>query len=348
MGMETPSLTWPRFKSNRPEETEETKRTLYAAFNLSLKTLIDKHACTSSSDSEVYVNQFCTILEQVLRHGLRSNWLQKREIWDLLCAIECNANRSIFDNARACAVSPNGRARAWMRLALMEQNLHDYFSCILECKLSDYYEEWALMRSEQMFAISGLLLGLNSLEFNLCLKGAELDAMSEDIDWSVLLREGNRHKAPAEPVDEQLIVQQKQKTYLEHLNKDNQKKISELNLHINRLAEANEALQKEVRDVVKSKELIEASNRGLLEDMEKREAEFRVEREYFKESKKEIHELELKLEVRSEELKRMNERIAELERDLEAEKESRAKDQQVLKATQQRLVQALKTKAADK
>lgn len=42
-----------------------------------------------------------------------------------------------------------------------------------------------------MIAVSGMTLGLNSLEFNLCLKGDDLEGRTDTIDWSSFLRDGN-------------------------------------------------------------------------------------------------------------------------------------------------------------
>jgi len=36
-----------------------------------------------------------------------------------------------------------------------------------------------------------MLLGLNSLDFNLCLKGEDLEKQSTELDWSLFLKDGN-------------------------------------------------------------------------------------------------------------------------------------------------------------
>lgn len=66
-----------------------------------------------------------------------------------------------------------GRARAWLRLALMQKKLADYLKILIDHKddfLSDYFEPDALMMSDESIVIMGLLVGLNVIDCNLCVK----------------------------------------------------------------------------------------------------------------------------------------------------------------------------------
>lgn len=66
-----------------------------------------------------------------------------------------------------------GRARAWLRLALMQKRLADYLRIILEHRedtLEEYFEPHALMLNEEAVIITGLLVGLNVVDCNLCVK----------------------------------------------------------------------------------------------------------------------------------------------------------------------------------
>ena len=66
-----------------------------------------------------------------------------------------------------------GRARAWLRLALMQKKLADYFRILVEQKdhlLVEYYEPRALLRSDDAVLITGLLFSLNIVDCNLCIK----------------------------------------------------------------------------------------------------------------------------------------------------------------------------------
>ncbi len=88
--------------------------------------------------------------------------------------------------------TPLGRARAWIRLALMKKKLSDYFRLLLdnrEILLTDYYEENALMMSDEAIVIGGLLVGLNILDCNLCVKEEDLDSQHSVIDFSFYLKD---------------------------------------------------------------------------------------------------------------------------------------------------------------
>ena len=66
-----------------------------------------------------------------------------------------------------------GRARAWLRVALMQKKLADYLRLLIDHKeagLADYYEPDALMMSEEAVVLVGLLVGLNVIDCNLCIK----------------------------------------------------------------------------------------------------------------------------------------------------------------------------------
>lgn len=66
-----------------------------------------------------------------------------------------------------------GRARAWLRVALMQKKLADYMKVLIDNRdtvLAEYFEPDALMMSEEAIVIIGLLVGLNVIDCNLCIK----------------------------------------------------------------------------------------------------------------------------------------------------------------------------------
>ncbi|XP_037591143.1 RUN and FYVE domain-containing protein 1-like isoform X4 [Cebus imitator] len=71
-----------------------------------------------------------------------------------------------------------GRGQAWLYIALMQKKLADYLKVLIDNKhlLSEFYEPEALMMEEEGMVIVGLLVGLNVLDANLCLKGEDLDS----------------------------------------------------------------------------------------------------------------------------------------------------------------------------
>lgn len=63
----------------------------------------------------------------------------------------------------------------------MSQHHNDIVSSVLVC--SDFYESSAVMLEEEGAVIVGLLVGLNVIDANLCVKGEDLDTQV----WEILL-----------------------------------------------------------------------------------------------------------------------------------------------------------------
>lgn len=66
-----------------------------------------------------------------------------------------------------------GRARAWLRVALMQKKLAQYLQVLVDNRdeeLVDYFEPDALMMSDEVVIIIGLMVGLNVIDCNLCIK----------------------------------------------------------------------------------------------------------------------------------------------------------------------------------
>lgn len=66
-----------------------------------------------------------------------------------------------------------GRARAWLRMALMQKKLADYLKVLIDHRddlLFEYFEPDALMLSDEAIVVMGLLVGLNVIDCNFCVK----------------------------------------------------------------------------------------------------------------------------------------------------------------------------------
>lgn len=77
-----------------------------------------------------------------------------------------------------------GRARAWLRLALMQKKLADYLKVLIDHRdeaLIEYFEPDALMLSDEAIVIIGLLVGLNVIDCNLCVKVRILEKMQKRV-----------------------------------------------------------------------------------------------------------------------------------------------------------------------
>lgn len=130
----------------------------------------------------------------------------------------------------------------------MQKKLADYLQALIEHReeaLAEYYEPHALMMSDEVCArrifsqwtsnfkrnynsqvvvIMGILVGLNVIDCNLCVKEEDLDSQQGVIDFSLYLRSSSR----TSPEDEGAIIEGPggnmnavldQKNYIEELNR---------------------------------------------------------------------------------------------------------------------------------
>jgi len=150
-----------------------------------VKTLVEKSRYETIDDSaEEFIN-FAAILEQILNHRIkqRTTWYgssqETKTFWDfarLACkrvANNCLSNVEAMEELK----SGRGKGRAWIRMALMEKKLSEYVvSALQQTKIiKTFYEEGAIMLSEESHILAGILLGLNSIDFSFCLKGENLE-----------------------------------------------------------------------------------------------------------------------------------------------------------------------------
>ena len=151
------------------------------------------------------LKHFFIVFEQILFHGYTgkksfpiTSASNRKDLWPLIDLI---ARKSTHSDVMEISQSskemtnirtPLGRVRAWLRLALMQKRLADYFKILVEQKqdLKEFYESDALLLSDEISMITGLLVGLNVLDLNFCLKEAMLDyPIDTTIHYSLYLRE---------------------------------------------------------------------------------------------------------------------------------------------------------------
>lgn len=111
------------------------------------------------------LQHFFIVIEHVLGHGLRPKkglLGPRKELWDLLQSVEsyCPEAQDITASVRDLPTVRThiGRARAWLRIALMQKKLSDYLQALIEHRedsLYDYYEPHALMMSDEVGAEKG-------------------------------------------------------------------------------------------------------------------------------------------------------------------------------------------------
>lgn len=144
------------------------------------------------------LQQFFVVLEHCLKHGLKvkktfigqnKSFFGPLELVEKLCPEASDIATSVKNLPELKTAV--GRGRAWLYLALMQKKLADYLKVLLDHKhlLSEFYEPDALMMEEEGAVIVGLLVGLNVIDANLCLKGEDLDSQVGVIDFSLYLKE---------------------------------------------------------------------------------------------------------------------------------------------------------------
>ncbi|XP_029667860.1 RUN and FYVE domain-containing protein 2-like isoform X1 [Formica exsecta] len=226
------------------------------------------------------LQHFFIVLEHVLRHGLRPKkglLGPKKELWDILQLVEkyCSEAQDITSSIRDLPTvrTAMGRARAWLRMALMQKKLADYLKVLIDHKddiLSEYFEPDALMMSEEAIVVMGLLVGLNVIDCNFCVKEEDLDCQQGVIDFSLYLRNSNH--IPGESPDDELendnmTTVLDQKNYIEELNRHLNATVTNLQAKVESLTTTN-ALMKEDLAIAKNNILsVQEENRQLKKEL---------------------------------------------------------------------------------
>ncbi|XP_056351447.1 RUN and FYVE domain-containing protein 2 isoform X4 [Oenanthe melanoleuca] len=222
---------------------------------LSIKGLIESALSFGRTLDSDYppLQQFFVVMEHCLKHGLkvRKSFLSyNKTIWGPLELVE-----KLYPEAEEIAASvrdlpglktPLGRARAWLRLALMQKKMADYLRCLIIQRdlLSEFYEYHALMMEEEGAVIVGLLVGLNVIDANLCVKGEDLDSQVGVIDFSVYLKSDD--DIGGKERDVQIAAILDQKNYVEELNRQLNSTVSSLHARVDSLEKSNTKLIEEL------------------------------------------------------------------------------------------------------
>lgn len=285
-GSRSPSISsvyhWPPFfisglsrkdvfclKSRDPVIIE--RRNLVNISKLIVKELIEtsmKYGRMLDSD-HMTLQHFFIVLEHVLRHGLRPKkglLGPKKELWDILQIVE-KLDPEAQDITSSVRDLPTvrthmGRARAWLRVALMQKKLADYMKVLTDNRdsvLAEYFEPDALMMSDEAVVIVGLLVGLNVIDCNLCIKEEDLDCEQGVIDFSLYLRSNYQNHNVAETPDSEVEYDNMstvldQKNYIEELNRHLNATVANLQSQVESLTTTN-ALMKEDLEIARANTL---------------------------------------------------------------------------------------------
>ncbi|XP_051930299.1 RUN and FYVE domain-containing protein 1 [Hippocampus zosterae] len=228
---------------------------LLSMLKLSIKVLIQSSLSLGRTLDSEYppLQQFFLVLEHCLKHGLKAKKSfigQNKSIWGPLelTARLCPDSANIATSARDLPGIKTGlgRGRAWLHLALMEKTMADYMKALLDSKdlLSEFYDPGALMMEEEGVVMGGLLVGLNVLDANLCIKGEDLDSQVGVIDFSLYLKDSTSTETPKDHSKMTAILDQKH--YIEELNRHLSGTVTDLQAKMDSLEKTNSKLVEEL------------------------------------------------------------------------------------------------------
>ncbi|XP_048190019.1 RUN and FYVE domain-containing protein 1 isoform X2 [Perognathus longimembris pacificus] len=233
----------------------EERTNLMHMVKLSVKVLLQSALSLGRSlDADhAPLQQFFVVMEHCLKHGLKvkksfigqnKSFFGPLELVEKLCPEASDLATSVRNLPELKTAV--GRGRAWLYLALMQKKLADYLKVLIDNKhlLSEFYEPEALMMEEEGMVIVGLLVGLNVLDANLCLKGEDLDSQVGVIDFSLYLKDGQDLDGSKE--HERITDVLDQKNYVEELNRHLSCTVGDLQSKIDGLEKTNSKLQEEL------------------------------------------------------------------------------------------------------
>ncbi|XP_006026895.1 RUN and FYVE domain-containing protein 1 isoform X3 [Alligator sinensis] len=310
--------------------TMEERANLMNMMKLSIKVLIQAALSLGRTlDSDFPpLQQFFVVMEHCLKHGLKvkksfigqsKSFFGPLELVEKLCPEALDIATSVKNLPELKTAV--GRGRAWLYLALMQKKLADYLKVLLDHKhlLSEFYEPDALMMEEEGAVIVGLLVGLNVIDANLCLKGEDLDSQVGVIDFSLYLKDTQNNDDLKQ--DGGITAVLDQKHYVEELNRHLSCTVGDLQSKIDCLEKTNSKLQEElaaatdrISSLQEEQQQLKQQNELIRERSEKSVEDTKVELDTYKQSRQGLDEMYTDVWKQLKEEKRIR---MELEKELE-------------------------------
>ncbi|XP_060740903.1 RUN and FYVE domain-containing protein 1 isoform X2 [Tachysurus vachellii] len=284
---------------------------LLSMMKLSIKVLIQSSLSLGRTlDSEFPpLQQFFVVLEHCLKHGLKvkkSFIGQNKSIWAPLELVEklCPESADLATSVRDMPGIKTGlgRARAWLHLALMQKKVADYMKVLINKKdlLGEFYEPGAVVMEEEGAVIAGMLVGLNVIDANLCVKGEDLDSQVGVIDFSLYLKDPQATENPQDDTKMTAILDQKH--YIEELNRhlsgtvtDLQSKMDSLEKTNSKLIEELSAATDRINSLREEQEQLRQENTAILQNSQRKEEvtlqDSQVELETYKQTRQGLDEM---------------------------------------------------------
>lgn len=241
------------------------RKNLISLTKLIVKDLISSSLTVSRTiddcENAIHLNNYFTLIDRVLKHGLKPNLLSNRStsLWNALDSLPKYLKESTLmsESIRSLAntKTPDGKIKAWMRLALMQKKLPEYFNELLAQKnilLKDIYHDYAFMLNDEAQVFAGLIIGVNVIDCNFFVKDANFDLMDDIIDLSPYLKAANSYDSEQDDNEnsiksENITAVLDQKNYLEEWNRRLEGTINDLHTRIKDLENQNSKLEMEVK-----------------------------------------------------------------------------------------------------
>ncbi|XP_056625204.1 RUN and FYVE domain-containing protein 1 isoform X2 [Triplophysa dalaica] len=284
---------------------------LLSMMKLSIKVLIQSSLSLGRTLDSDYppLQQFFVVLEHCLKHGLkaRKSFIgQSKSIWAPLESIEkiCPESADIATSVRDMPGLKTGlgRARAWMHLALMQKKIADYMKVLINRRdlLGEFYEAGSLIMEEEGVVIVGMLVGLNVIDANLCVKGEDLDSQVCVIDFSLYLKDPQATETKQD--DTKMTAVLDQKHYIEELNRhlsctvtDLQAKMDSLEKTNGKLVEELTAATDRINSLREEREQLQEENTNILQNSQRKEEvslqDSQVELETYRQTRQGLDEM---------------------------------------------------------
>uniref|UniRef100_A0A1I7XKV4 FYVE-type domain-containing protein n=1 Tax=Heterorhabditis bacteriophora TaxID=37862 RepID=A0A1I7XKV4_HETBA len=147
------------------------------------------------------LNDLLMMLEKMLWHGFKASGQKAlivlktpdAELWTAITKM-ARSDTAMLETTTCVEqidslVTPISRLRAFLRIAMMQKKLADFFAVITSSVLlKDFYDSWALLRQEDVIQLTGALLGLSVVDCNLVLEYDHLQEQPLSVDLLLYIR----------------------------------------------------------------------------------------------------------------------------------------------------------------
>lgn len=332
VSMAKPTLDGPDYLAQRKNLTLVAK--------IATRALIDPCLEKSLVIDEHYppLVQFLFVLEHVLLHGLKSKvsvFNRNKSFWAAFHSRHMETiDPTLKETNRTVQDMPGiktglGRARAFLRLALMSKKLPDFLDALQssdQAYRAEHWEEWSLIRNDEAPEIFGHMQGLSIVEANMMIKGSNLDGQIGFIDFSLVNAVTDAHED-----DNQLKTENKrlldQKSFLEERNRQLEERLKLRSDKLDVTDETKTQLESELKAALITIEELQtqlsAAKIGAESDVKALKESFESQKTQFKdkldESTNQINQLEKQYALLEKQMKEETKERLEYEKLLEEE-----------------------------